>query len=63
MCKYPFDSKAQIFELQSHLKSITRLKISFDDSYILTAGEDGALILYENKDESTKIKLDKDSNM
>ena len=38
------------------------MKVSFDDGYLFTTGEDGALVIYENKDESSRIKLDKEGN-
>lgn len=61
--KYPFASKAEIFEIQSHYKGISRIKVSFDDNYIFTTGEDGVLIIYENKFRDSKIKsLDKEGS-
>jgi len=47
-------------EIQSHQKAITRMKVSFDDNYIFTVGEEGAVIIYEVKDKDSKIKLDKE---
>ena len=37
------------------------MKVTFDDNYIFTTGTDGCLIMYENKDKESKIKLDKDN--
>jgi len=36
------------------------MKVSFDDNYIFTVGEEGAVIIYEVKDKDSKIKLDKE---
>ncbi|EGR31811.1 WD repeat protein [Ichthyophthirius multifiliis] len=57
--KYPFTN--EILELQSHVSSITRLRVSFDDNYVFTASEDGALIIYKNEDKEFKVKMDKDN--
>lgn len=47
--KYPFSGE-EILDLQSHAKGIKKIKITFDDSYIFTVGEDGLLIIFEIKD-------------
>lgn len=48
-------------EIQSHFGGITRLRVSFKDNYIFTTGEDGALIIYENKDKDYLVKIDNES--
>lgn len=57
--KYPFSN--EILEIQSHYGGITRLSISFKDNFVFTAGEDGALIVYENKDKDYLVKIDNES--
>jgi len=46
--RYPFSD--EILEMQTHSKAIKKIRVTFDDSYIFTAGEDGLLIIYEIKD-------------
>ncbi|EAR92035.2 WD40 domain protein (macronuclear) [Tetrahymena thermophila SB210] len=57
--KYPFTN--EIMEIQSHFGPITRMRISFKDNYIFTAGEDGALIIYENKEKEYQVKIENES--
>jgi WD40 repeat protein len=55
------NADAAVVEIQSHFSSISRLKISFDDTYIFSTGEDGTVIIYQLQlDREIKIKLDKD---
>ena len=56
--QYPF--KGDISELFTHYGGITRLKVSFDDNYLFTAGQDGTIIIYENNYKKTKIQIDKE---
>ena len=42
-----------------HSKGIKKIRITFDDSYIFTAGEDGLLIIYEIRDKEGKMKREK----
>ena len=59
--RYPFAQKnLDVFTLETHSKGISRLKVTFDDNFIFTAGDDGTLIIYENKEKDSKIKLDKE---
>ena len=37
-------------EVQAHGKGIERMRISYDNNYLFTAGKDGCLIIYEIKD-------------
>ena len=61
VAKYPFTGE-EILELQTHGKGIKKIKITFDDQYIFTAGEDGMLIIYEIRDKEGKIKRDKEGS-
>ncbi len=45
-----------------HIKGIKKIRITFDDSYIFTAGEDGLLIIYEIRDKEGKMKREKDGS-
>lgn len=57
--KYPFTS--EILEIQSHFAPISRLRVSFKDNFIFTAGRDGTLIVYENRDKDYLVKIDNES--
>lgn len=46
--RYPLTP--EVLEYQTHNKGISRLKITFDDNYIFSAGNDGSLIIYEVKE-------------
>ncbi len=45
--KLPF---MKINEIQGHSKPIERMRLSYDNNYLFTAGKDGCLILYDVKD-------------
>ena len=51
MTRFPFGD--EIIDLQSHSKAIKKIRVTFDDSYVFTVGEDGLLIIYEIKDKVT----------
>ena len=51
--RYPFGDE-EILDMQTHSKGIRKMRVTFDDSFIFTAGEDGMLIIYEIKD---KVKV------
>jgi hypothetical protein len=57
--KVPLD---KLNEVQAHSKPIERLKLSFDNNYLFTAGQDGALIIHDVKDRDPRggIKRDRD---
>jgi len=57
--KYPFGDE-EILDLQTHSKGIKKLRVTFDDSYVFTAGEDGMLIIFEIKDKESKLKREKE---
>jgi WD40 repeat protein len=51
----------EFIEYQAHSLPIERLRISYDDSFIFTVGQDGCLIIYEIKDRDHRsLKRDKD---
>lgn len=37
------------------------MRVSFKDNFVFTAGEDGALIVYENKDKDYLVRIDNES--
>jgi hypothetical protein len=53
MTRFPFGD--EIIDLQSHSKAIKKIRVTFDDSYVFTVGEDGLLIIYEIKDKVINI--------
>lgn len=57
--KYPFTN--EILELQAHFGAVTRLRVALKDNFIFTTGEDGALIVYENRDKDYIVKSDNDN--
>ena len=40
----------KINEVQAHSKPIERMKLSFDNNYLFTGGQDGLLIIHDIKD-------------
>ena len=61
ICRYPLSESTEIHEIQSHEKPITKLKVTFDDNYVFSTGEDGVICIYDIKDRDAKIKRDKDN--
>jgi hypothetical protein len=57
--KLPLD---KISEVQAHSKPIERMKLSSDNSYLFTAGQDGALIIHDVKDRDPRggVKRDRE---
>ena len=49
--KVPFD---KINEVQAHSKPIERMRLSYDNNFLFTAGQDGCLIIYDVKDRDPK---------
>lgn len=47
--KYPLSSNESI-EIQAHARKIQKMKVSFNDKYLFTAGADGCVIVYELSD-------------
>jgi hypothetical protein len=48
---YKFDPMdGDFLEVQAHSKPIERIRISCDDAYIFTVGQDGCLFIFEIKD-------------
>ena len=46
---YPF-TRAKIFEIQAHAQMVTRIRLSYDNQYLYTAGADGTLAVLQVQD-------------
>lgn len=46
---YPF-KKDKVFEIQAHSQMVNRIRISYDNQYLYTAGADGTLCVFQIKD-------------
>jgi hypothetical protein len=46
----------RITEVQAHSKAIERMRLSYDNHHLFTAGEDGCLIIHDVKDRDPKNK-------
>lgn len=46
----------KINEIQAHSKPIERMRMSFDNHHLFTAGKDGCLIIHDVKDRDPKGK-------
>ena len=59
---YKFDPfNGEYIEIQAHSLPIVRIRITFDDTYIFTAGQDGSLIIYEIRDKDFRsLKREKE---
>ena len=58
--KFPLE---KVGEVQAHGKAIERMRISYDNNYLFTAGRDGTLIIHEIKDRDPRggiIKRDRE---
>jgi len=40
----------KINEVQAHAKGVERMRISYDNNFLFTAGRDGTLVIHEIKD-------------
>ena len=59
--KLPLD---KITEVQAHAKGIERMRLSFDNNYLFTGGQDGALIIHDVKDRDPRGgKRDREGTM
>lgn len=45
---FPFN-KNKLFEIQAHAQMVTRIRISYDNQFLYTAGADGTLCVFEIK--------------
>ena len=44
---YPFSRNNRMLEYQAHSQMVTRMRISYDNSYLYTAGADGTLAVFQ----------------
>jgi hypothetical protein len=50
-------------EFPAHSTAITRMKMSFDENYLFTVGQDGSICVFEIRDRETRnIKRDKETS-
>lgn len=47
-------SLEKVNEVQAHGKAVERMRISFDNNFLFTAGRDGTLIIHDIKDRDTR---------
>lgn len=57
--KYPFE---KIYEAQAHSLPVERLRISFDNNFLFSSGQDGLFAIFEIKDKDPKLKKDKETS-
>lgn len=48
----------KLFEVQAHSQAVERLRLSFDNSVLFSAGRDGSLCLFDVKDKEPKLRKD-----
>ena len=48
---YPF-TRAEILERQAHAQMVNRIRISYDNKFLYTAGADGSLAVFQIIDKS-----------
>eukprot|EP00002_Diphylleia_rotans_P000166 TRINITY_DN1008_c0_g1_i4.p1 TRINITY_DN1008_c0_g1~~TRINITY_DN1008_c0_g1_i4.p1 ORF type:complete len:1179 (-),score=303.89 TRINITY_DN1008_c0_g1_i4:414-3950(-) len=59
---YKFPLTGEFQEHQCHSESVSRMRISFDDSFLFTVGEDGCLFIFDIRDkEGRQQKREKDA--
>jgi len=59
--RFPLD-QSEYVEYQAHSAKVTRLRLTFDDQFLFTTGEDGCLYIFDvRKKERTGGKRDKDA--
>ncbi|KAJ3337549.1 Cilia- and flagella-associated protein 57, partial [Kappamyces sp. JEL0680] len=59
--RFPFGDQHDFQEHQAHNGPVTRLKISYDDQYLFSTGEDGCLYMYKLTDKEDRSKKEKAS--
>ena len=61
---YKFDSfNGEYSEIQAHSLPVVRIRITYDDTFIFSAGQDGSLIIYEIRDKDFRsLKREKEGN-
>lgn len=58
LCRYPLAGAKEIYELQSHAGTISKLSVCYDDNYVFSTGEDGSFVVYEVRDKDCKVKTE-----
>jgi WD40 repeat protein len=52
-------SLEKVCDVQAHSKAIERMRLSFDNNYLITAGRDGTLIIHDVKDRDPRGGVNK----
>lgn len=55
--RFPFGDQYEFQEHQAHSKMISRLKISYDDQYLFSSGDDGCLFVFKLTDREEKKSI------
>ncbi|KAM6172387.1 cilia- and flagella-associated protein 57 [Erethizon dorsatum] len=58
--KYPLPLQKEFNEYQAHAGPITKMLLTFDDQYLLTASEDGCLFTWKVFDKDGRIKRERE---
>ena len=59
--KFPLSEPGKFNETQAHHGAVTRLKITYDDQYLITTGEDACVFLFKITDKEGKgLKLERE---
>jgi len=53
--RYPW---TKVFEIQAHSQPVERLRLTYDNTTLLSGGRDGVLCIFEVKDKEPKIRKD-----
>jgi cilia- and flagella-associated protein 57 len=48
----------KLFEIQAHSSPVEKLRLTYDNNWLLSCGRDGVLCIFEVKDKEPKIRRD-----
>ena len=59
--KFPLSDPGKFNETQAHHGAVTRIKITYDDQYLITTGEDACVFMFKITDKEGKgLKLERE---
>lgn len=61
--RYPFGDHHDYQEHQAHSGPVTKLRISYDDQYLFSTGDDGCLYMFRLTDKEDRAKKGERSNI